>query len=543
MTSSRRTSRTTFADALLWGITSLLILGWTPPGAISGDAMAHSENYATGRWLINPNHVLFEPVGAGWQLLLTELGVPRIAPDLLVLLSVLCGAFSVSLFRLGFGREVSRRSSANIGTAWFAASSAFLRMWISGEHFMLEMPFLVMGAFSALSAARSLSLPQAFAAGAWIGTASLFMISHLLLAAATGTALALHAVWSGASRRSLSLLLTCGIGAAIPSFGGLLAVWWIVASGDTSFREWLTTYRGGAEEVRESLAYGLGASGASLRVAVSRSLYGTASSLVDLAPPLHAWRDYRRIGATSILAVIACGSGVLLLGYGLLQRVLARDSATVLLGFGWLTATLLFGVLWDNSDDQFYFHLSVWYGAFAGFAWDSTAKRSLRPLVGATLVLCPLYNTADVWGRFISFPRSRHVSALHEITEGASLVVFPGLGDLDVLLGLTPNLTRERMVSIFSLADRMPQEEGLRELEQRIVATLAQRGCVIVLDILDTPPEVHPWKTLSRLGYEKSRVIELLSRYSPSETQRTLAYVVADIRASDGSKGYRGCSE
>jgi len=116
-------------DALLWFAIPCLALSLIPIGFASNDGVGHSLAFAAGRWHLNPNHLLFEPLGAWWQRTLLALGYPREPFDALKLLSILSGSIAVGLFRLLVAPRVSTsRLEANYGTAWLALSSAFLRL-------------------------------------------------------------------------------------------------------------------------------------------------------------------------------------------------------------------------------------------------------------------------------------------------------------------------------------------------------------------------------------------------------------------------------
>lgn len=149
---------------------------------------------ASGQWLLNPNHLLFEPLGAWWQSALMALGYPREPFDALKLLSIVSGSIAVGLFRLCVAPQVSEsRFAANHATAWMAFSSAFLRLWISDETHMIQMPWLVLMLAAALRR-RGLLL------GVMTGIATLTFVSNVLI----GIALARRRLGTFAIARALS---------------------------------------------------------------------------------------------------------------------------------------------------------------------------------------------------------------------------------------------------------------------------------------------------------------------------------------------------
>ncbi|MBP9147126.1 MAG: hypothetical protein KBI44_21820, partial [Thermoanaerobaculia bacterium] len=73
-------------DAGLWFAFCVLALFAMPIGFVSNDGLGHSRTFASGEWPLNPNHLLFEPLGAGWQSLWARLAPGRAGVDALKLL-------------------------------------------------------------------------------------------------------------------------------------------------------------------------------------------------------------------------------------------------------------------------------------------------------------------------------------------------------------------------------------------------------------------------------------------------------------------------
>src|ERR1043165_528087 len=59
--------RTDRIDALLWLVLPVAVLFTIPIGFVSNDGLGHSLGFASGSWRLNPNHLLFQPLGAWWQ--------------------------------------------------------------------------------------------------------------------------------------------------------------------------------------------------------------------------------------------------------------------------------------------------------------------------------------------------------------------------------------------------------------------------------------------------------------------------------------------
>ena len=529
----RRDSHATI-DALLWFASSVLLLSVVFIGAVSGDALFHSERYVNGTWVLNPNHLLFEPVGAAWHHLLAALGSDRAVPDQLVLLSVWSGALALGLFRHGTAEFFDDRKLANYATLWVAFSSAWLRLLISGEHFMLEMPFMVLSAIATVRYVRDRRLRDAAAAGALGGCAALFMISNVVIVSfSVGVGLAIwHAVrreW----RRAATVLFTVGLASAVVTIGSLLVAWMFFGPDGVGFLQWTTNYSGGGRSSREALAYGLTASGATLPIAVARAVYGAASSLLDLQPVVQVFRDGTAI---TVRTVIAISSFLVTLAFfAVVLTSLWRQRRTpvalgvILVVAAWAIGTLVFAILWDNSDDQFYFHLAICFALVVamGIAGASRRRRTLLMIVGGVTLA---FNASDVISRFVLYPRTERIALLSRALRGTGLVVAPGENDVETMISFTGSETIGRYSTIIVIAGEHEQAAGLAILEQRIRQTLARGERVDLLEMFDTPPNIVPWKTLRRMSWDKQAVLQMLETFPVERVSRRIGpYTVRSI--------------
>ncbi len=497
-------TRRDLADALAWLVVSAAVLSLIPIGYVSADGIGQSLSFAAGfqRW--NPNHLLVEPLGVTWLGLLDP-GFSRAeGVDHLKRLCILAGALAVGLFRLGVaGRLAPSRFSANHGTAWMAASSAFSRLWISDEIHMVQMPAVVLVAVLALRYLDRPTLSRAAAIGASVTLAAAFFLENLLL----GPVLAVGLLFRKRPAHAVAIL-----GATLATTALLFGGIWAASGSSQTPLHWLTRYGGGSQPSRVESAYGLQPGLAGLAESTLRAGYGAACALVDLAPALATLRDGLPIGPSTILSLLAFAAALTLLT--------GIKGNTFLVGV-WATAVLAFGIFWNNSDDQFYFQLSVAFGALA-------ARMPVRPVLLVLSLFALLWNVADLTHRRILYPREERL-ALMRTLDDAGLIVYPGFDEIEILFQLEP--PKARWTSFTGLAVRYPASEGMRVLTGDIDETLASGRSVALLDLFDTPRERSPWKFLRRLGYEHDAVLGVLGRY-PAETRRlgpfTLRYLAPD---------------
>ena len=207
-------------DGLLWLVLPLVVLSTIPIGFVSTDGLGHSRSFASGSWRLNPNHLLFEPLGAWWQTAWTAGG--REPVDTLKLLSALSGALAVALFRWKVAPRVAgSRWAANHATAWVACSSAFIRLWVSDETHMIQLPFLVAVAWLALVYLDRPSIGGSVALGVAVGLATLTFISNLIIGIALGVVLSawhLHRRELGRAMGNAAALALGTAGSSIPVF-------------------------------------------------------------------------------------------------------------------------------------------------------------------------------------------------------------------------------------------------------------------------------------------------------------------------------------
>lgn len=527
---------------MLWAI---------PIGFVSNDGLGHSQTFALGTWPLNPNHLLFEPLGAAWQSLWARLAPARAGVDALKLLSALAGAAAVALFRLRVVPLVlpgGDRWIANYATAWVGLSSAFLRLWVSDEIHMIQMPFVAALAGEALRLLAAPSWRGGLRAGLAAGLATLAFVANALLGGSVALALLLRRPTGGGRRAALAAaggLVGAALLVTLPAY--LLAARLAVGVAPTTAAAgtaqparaagavdagaalaWLSHGRLGGEAAlgRGESGYGIELSARGLGEALLRAGYGAASALVDLQPLAAAVRDGETPTRSALLGGLACLAAAATLLQALAGSRRAPATAPLRhagrLALIWGVPILGFGVLWNNSDDQFYFQLAPLFGLLAAISVLPPARRRLWLVLGLSALA---FNVADVTSRRILYPRAERIAQLAAATGGACLVVVPGFDEAELVSRLLPPAQAPAVLSITDLAVRWPVTQGMVHLERRISACThpghggRAAGRVVFVDLFDTPPARNPWKYLLRLGYSHGEVLarlEPFGRASPT---------------------------
>lgn len=512
-------------DALLWLVVPAVVLCVVPIGFVSGDGLAQSAAYASGTWAWNPNHLLLEPVGSWWQGITAWLGSVRPGPDRLKWLSILAGGATLGIFRWRIAGPLSdSRLKANLATLWVGLASAFSRLWISGEAHMLQMPFLAAASALVIAHAARPGWKTALAAGVFAGTAALVYISNILIALAVAALLGLRYALRRDTLRARQLAVGLGGGAILTATAGLVAAWSLVGPPGVGLVTWVLSYGGGASAGLLAAGYGADLSLGAIAVSAARAVYGGLSSIVDLAPPVATIRDGGTLTPLSLVPVALCLAGVLVVGVALRDSLAARgpnvpESAAVapLLALGIAAAVFAFAVYWNNSDDQFYFQLSIATGVLLTRVRLGARRGGL---ILALVLLTVGWNALDTVKNRILYPRNERVALLERELAGADLVVYPGYDELDQLFYFVESPDRTRRLSVTSIADRHPAPEGLAVLAARIGETLERGGRVDIVSIYDVPPKQNPWKALEAAGYAQAEVIRALSAFPVEPSSR-----------------------
>lgn len=512
-------------DALLWLAISIILLASIPIGFLSGDGLAQSTEYLNNTWTWNPNHLLYEPLGASWQNLLSRLGFSRPLPDILKLLSITAGAITIGLFRYGVSARIARtRAYANLATTWVALSPIFTGLWISDEAQMVQMPFLALAAISTIKFRQSPKPVTALKIGAFVGFAALFYISNVLIAIATAVLLGLWRWRDAGTTEALSAVGYIALAGICVTIGGFGVAWLNVAPEGMGFIHWLTTYGGGQVSDAVVNSYGVG-SLSEIPGATIRAVYGSLNLLTDIVPLVAtlrdnlAWsiQDYLSI---FVLAVCAAALAAVYMA-ALLHRKTKEVHASLLLIYAWLIGIIAFGIYWNNSDDQFYFQLALPLGALIANG-GVASRRQQRYLWFATLVFV-LWNGYQTLTHKILYPRHELITKISHSIEGSSLVIIPGQDELSQLMYFI-NLSFTERIDLTSIATSYGREEGLKILEDRIAEKMKKGGRVDLIEIFDIPAKQNPWKYMDGLQYDLTSIQNLMMTFPIECTSRQIGH-------------------
>lgn len=493
------TRRQDYVDAAFWVVIPILILGAIHIGGLSGDGVAQGTQYRLHTWRLDPNHLLYEPSSAAWAALWERFAPSVATSDALKRLSIIAGALSLGLFRaLVVPRITSDRARANLATLWVCAGAAFVALWLSDEPQMLQMPFLVLLAATLLFASAQPTPLRPLLVGVVGGLATLFYISDVLIVVAGVAALAWTAQRRAGGTMAAKTIAMAAVGGAVvtvPVFGGT----WYFTRSPLSFLKWMTSYGGGNVATHGAAGYGVHGSIRDLASATIRAIYGAMSAFVDLSTAVDAVRRHAPVNVILPLALAAFVGGLITL---IAVRCWSRSPELrpmILLATAWTAAVVVFGIAWNNADDQFYFQLAVPVGMIAATA---TLVRTSNV---ALLALCA-YNLATVALPYIRYPRERYQTEIVHAMATADLTIYPGSDEVERLIVSYDGGHREGAIPVTRVASQQKPADGVRLLQDTVRSTLAHCGRVLLLGVVDGPDDVNPWKYLGSIGYARPAI-------------------------------------
>jgi hypothetical protein len=357
--------------------------------------------------------------------------------------------------------------------------------------------------------------------------ASLWYVSNALLA------IAVPAAWVISDRQRgfpvrFGQTLAAWVAAAGVGVGGLAVAWVALAPG-RAFVSWVSTYAGGAAGPVAG-AYGLEWSVRGIALALARAAYGSAGALADLSAVVDWRRDGRgaplALGAIAAFLVAAMLMAWLAGGTLRESRAQGRVLPAFVMAGVWTLAVAAFGVMWNNSDDQFYFQLAVPAGMLIALAPRSV----LRSTVATAALAVIAWNGWRFLHEQVFFPRSALVATLESELQDADIVVAPGMDQASQLLYFTPFRPASRRIIVADLADRYPPSEGLRILDERIGSALTSGRRVVAIDMFDVSAERLPWRGLRGRGYGLEIVQALLRARGAVAPVRVGSFTFTDLR-------------
>lgn len=517
-----------------------------------GDALRIVRQIHEQQLLWNPNHLIFDPLGYAWFELLGKLGFSLSVLDSFELLSGISAGLSLLLFhaillRAGVRWWVVRLTAV----AGLFASQGFLSMAISQYYFMVQMPFLLGTLYLAL---RFFQFEQEgkechyclYSMGALSAISGALMFNNVLLVGMLG-------LMVGFPRRRGSSWIYAnsarlwGVAAAVgvPVF----VLGYVLSGSNDNFFRWLLSYQGESASSLNEL-YGVvwnwkGAAESLARVGfnlfsanlIENAGLGTVIRAFLFWEPLEFIPEITKMVLAISLTPVISGLLLMLLYWGILH--IKRDRV-VQFAYVWMGSYIIFNFLWSSGGDLFWFQtlpilwllLLMHLGAtkelnaatdnYGQGRWKLWALFSIVP---ALLTVNTLSTVVPVSLIDIEARGKEYTSMLRD----GDLVINPGWDGFGWLQP-DPKKIRVEQLTLMDMALRAVDDElHIQKLPNIVQNHLNHGQRVVVVRLYDKDSGVNPWYGLSRLGWSRARIQQLLNRFCYREVGKVDDVVLREI--------------
>ncbi|MDY6945769.1 MAG: hypothetical protein SXG53_08630 [Pseudomonadota bacterium] len=505
-----------------------------------GDAQRIVRQIEESHLLWNPNHLLLDPIGYYFSVVLTRLGVmidPLTAFEILsgiaTLMSLLI--FHAALLRGGVASPATRL----LCVAGLFASHTFLTLTVNQYYVMVQMPLLMGVLYYYIDFVASLRAGRPderklYYMGLMLAGAVAIMFNNLPFAIVAGVVVG----FSGTQLRQWQPRYTMKMwaGAAVLGFP-LFVAGYLLSGTDAAFHTWLTAYQGDASSRLNEL-YGLDLSVAGfaqatalvgfntlLGATLATAGLGTVLKVLAFSQPFEFIPSYGTIALSLVLApaVMAFIVGV---AWFALRRVAAEPLVRFLVA--WIVMYLAFNFLWVAGDDIFWGQIlpAVWLLAMMGqgvmpqvtFASDVTEPSwgrgrwrwyALIAFVPALLIVNTLTVVQPMSDRSFFVKRQQH----DELVRAGDLEIIPGW-DQRKWMQLSETAPGVRKVVLMNMAlAQQSAPEHISHVPEMIDAQLNSGGRVLVARLYDKDSDLMPWYALAEMGWPRQKIQELLAGF------------------------------
>lgn len=548
------------SERMAIALTTLVYLWIFSTVVPSGDGQVYAWHIEAGNLVLNPNHLLMDPVGYACSKLLWGLGIDIATLDVLKVISALATVATLWLFHsVLLAAGIASRPVRLCAVVGLFASRNFLTMAISEEFFMLQMPVLVAALLMLVKLERSqYSLPWVPAAvlGAMLGIATAVTINNVLL----GVVVVLYLLFAAGDRREgfkrAGITAAVAIAVALPIF--LIA--YAASDADGGFIHWMVAYQGSEGESSPASLYGIALTPQGIVTSLARLALNTFTNLLSVGylgtvmkslafgAPLEIAPQPLRflLGAVLLISVI---TAVLLLAWWMLRSF--RTQRLVPAVLSWIVAYYVFNFFWDDSSDQFWFQMlpALWLllalFAQAALRTDAASSVSLTRAPGLLLlfILAPTLLLANTLQEVVpkAFQDMIGFAGQHRalLREG-DLEIIPGWDDVR-WIGLDDSYPRVTQINLMTAA-MAPQSSSthISQLPSTVEAQLRAGGRVIVARVYDKDGDPRPWDQLRKLGWSRERLQQEFSRYEVTPLAVIGGTAFRELRIKDSTQAAPG---
>lgn len=506
-----------------------------------GDALRVVRQIQTEQLSWNPNHLMFDPIGYGWYMLLKTTGFNVSALASFEIISVISTIASLIIFhailvQLGV-KSWGMRITLVVG---LFASRSFLSLANSQYYFMVQMPFLLGGLylfirFLAVEKDSRQGNRYLYGAGILAAIAGTILFSNVLLVVVLGLVAGLARSWGQPGLPKWHPADVARVWGAAALVGFPIYIFgYAVSDSASGFFSWLLSYQGESGSVQTDLyrvqlslhgvAESIARLGFNLLLANILENAGLGSYLQALVfrEPLEFIPETGRFVLVMVLTPIIIVMMLFLIVQSL-QRL--RQDVRVLLAIGWTSSFLLFNFFWSVGNDLFWVQVApiVWLmlavflvsgknspGQSASAAWHpSDWKNVVMVLAVPALLIVNTMNTIiPVSGNY-----DDEAAVYHAILRDGDLEIMPGWEAAGWLRTDRQGPVVERLLLYNMAMNSNDRNAHIGRLPDIVEKHLASGHRVVVGRLYDKDHLINPWYRLKRLGWSRSRIQSLLSGY------------------------------
>lgn len=524
-----------------------------------GDALRVVRQIQENHLIWNPNHLIFDPLGYGWFVLLGKLGFSISALDSFEIISGISTVISLLIFH-GLLLQIGVRwwGARALAVGGLFASQAFLSMAVSQYYFMIQMPFLLGVLYFAMrffaSERSGVDCPVClYGMGVLSAIAGTIMFNNVLLVIALGMIVGVR--WQGGI--SWDYINTVRLWGAAAIVGFPVYIFGYIASDSSDgFFQWVFSYQGESASSLNEL-YGIEWTWKGVAVSLARACFNLFSaSIIETAglgtfikailfrEPLEFIPETEKLLLALSLTPVIAFTLLVLFMWGAFRF---KQDRFIQIIFAWIGAFFVFNTLWNFGGDLFWFQILPVIWLLLLLYLSPASEGSVKILNGKGDI-----KTWKFWTLALTVPALLIVNTLQTVVpismvdlkaRSAEHMALLRDGDVEIIPGwdgygwmqLDPKGPRVERITLMDMALQTKESDyHIQRLPQIVADHIANGKRVVSARLYDKDTGLNPWYGLSRLGWPRIKIQALLSGYCQKEIGKVSDVVFREIFTCEG---------
>ncbi|MET0027704.1 MAG: hypothetical protein ABW101_08710 [Candidatus Thiodiazotropha sp.] len=530
------TARNYFNERIIILILLFIYLVIFNPELPHGDALRIVDQIKRQALDWNPNHLLLDPTGYYWYFILSDLGLSLEPLTSFELLSAISALISVYIFHLILiQQKITDYKIRILAIVLLLGAKNFLSLAVSQYYFMIQMPFLLGALFSLLKyfeqAESNKDTKNLIISGACLSIATAIEANNIMLIIITGIVMAIR-YKNDKSRFSDAIVFY--LASAAVGFP-LFLIGYYLSGSEISFISWGLTYAGSDSEQFKQL-YGLQTSLTGIALSLTKLgynfVFGNFIETSGLGIGLKALvsdevlefnPDYFGIG----LGIVAMPLIALLQLIVFISFYRNHNNGKLYLFLlGWIVSYLVFAFLWDNGGNIFWFQtLPVIVLIYAYHAQRTLivnrVNNALHTILMVSMPIIALaLSTIQIAVPSAFFDMERGIKLHNQIIRDGDLEITTGWDKYQWMKEEAVDAEFDRLLLMNMATKDKNDPENISNLPKFIDKHLSEGKRVIVARLYNKDSDSNPWYNLSRMGWPRLKIQQMLSNYCNQEINR-----------------------